>query len=857
MSRHPLRKALPICLLLALSACGGGGGGGGGSAPGAAVSSSSSSSSAAGFTLSGSIGLPDTAAVDSDTNDPDQAGWSSNNTATTAQALNTPVQLIGTLNLANTGPAGRTYSSGDIFDAFAVSLSAGQVIELEFAGDVSSTDMDLALYDKDTLATVGASYSASSLHECILVSRSGDYYVVPMAYKGAALYTLRIGSPGENTRCGNSSTSTELFVSGQLIAKARAGKQGLFGSLAGYFGASPTPPRAELLQVPAGAMRPDARRPEGLATASQDSDPFWRSQGTLRHMKDLLASGDYAYVEPNYRLQTFASYTPDDPSYLPQRWHYEQISLPSAMDRILALSSTPSVRPIVAVIDTGIVSNHPDLQTQIVGGYSFISSTSLGDGNSASYDEPSSRSYCQSASCWHGTHVAGTIAAISDNQQYGAGVASMARLMPLRVFQNGNTTSYDVSQAILYASGLSNNSSTLPTRRADVINLSLGGAGSCPSLFADTIGQARNQGVIVVAASGNSATAVSAPANCAGVIAVGALDALKQQTSYSNYGASLDLMAPGGDLSQSTTGTGYPDGVYSTYASYSGNTRVAGFAGASGTSMAAPHVAGVIALMRYVNPAITPAQIDTLIAQGKLSDDLGSSGRDDATGYGLINARKAVDEALTLASGSGTLEGVVVASPSSLSFGSNLTSLTLNLGTTAASSETVSSIVASSPAIGISAGSNVNAGTRLGDYVVTVDRNQLGVGTHYPTLSVTTSSGRSFSVQLTVVKLASGSNAQASFGSVWVQASDAASGTVLARRRFTVSGGRYQWSLSGIPAGQINLIASTDLDNDALLCEAGEACGSYSAQTLTVGASQSGLDFAIAPSLANGTSGTP
>jgi serine protease len=834
------------CLLLAFAicfGCGGGGGGGGGG--------SSTSTTTPGFTLSGTISLPDTATVDSDTNDPNQAGWASNDTPVTAQAITTPIQLIGSLNLPGTGPSGKNFAGGDLFDAFVTTLTAGQVIEMVFVGNPSTVDMDLGLYDAGSLALVGSSFSSTSNSECIRVTRSGSYYIVPQAYKGAALYTLRIGAPGENTTCSNSSTSTEMLVPGQLVAKLNESKSGILGSLTGLFVESKEQQAPELLNVPESAMQPKVSQAGSLSTMDARDETFWRSIGTIRHMKDLQASGKYEYVEPNFRLELLAGYAPNDPSYLPQRWHYEQISLPSAMDRLLALSPAPSIRPLVAVIDTGIVSDHPDLQTQISGGYSFITTTTNGDGKTSNPDDPRTATYCSTHVCWHGSHVAGTIAAISDNNLFGAGVAKMAQLMPLRVFKPGSgATSYDVTQAILYASGLANNSGSLPARKADVINMSLGSSGSCPAQFATAIAQARAQNVIVVAAAGNSTTVVGAPANCAGVISVGALDALKRPTWYSNFGPNLSLAAPGGDSAQSTTGTGYSDSVYSTLGAYSGSTRIASFGPLTGTSMASPHVAGVMALMRYVYPAITPAQIDTLLTSGKLTDDLGTSGRDDATGYGLINARKAVDEALTLASSGGSLSGIIVASPSSISFGSNLNSATLTLSTTAATSEVVTSLSASSAAITITAGSNVNALTKLGDYTLSVNRGSLPVGTSYPTLTIT-SSARTITVQLTIVKQAISSSANANFGSVWVQATNASTGTLLARQRFNVTSGNYLWSLSGIPAGNVNLIASTDLDNDQIFCELGEACGDYpgNAQVLLVSGNMSGLNFSITPTL--------
>ena len=173
---HAFKHATLILSLLALSACSGGGGGGGGS----------TSTSVSGFTLSGNITLPDTAAVDSDTNDPDQANWASNDTFGSAQQINTPIQLIGNLNTAVTGPSGKTYVSGDELDIFQTNLSSGQVIELFFAANTSGTDIDLALIKADGSTVAGYSISSSGNRECIRITTSGNYYVIPYVYTGNA-----------------------------------------------------------------------------------------------------------------------------------------------------------------------------------------------------------------------------------------------------------------------------------------------------------------------------------------------------------------------------------------------------------------------------------------------------------------------------------------------------------------------------------------------------------------------------------------------------------------------------------------------------------------------------------------------
>jgi serine protease len=451
--------------------------------------------------------------------------------------------------------------------------------------------------------------------------------------------------------------------------------------------------------------------------------------------------------------------------------------------------------------------------------------------------------------------VAGTIAALDNNGKFGAGVAPLALLMPLRVFAPGQSaSSYDIVQAIRFASGLSNRSLRIPTRKADVINMSIGGAGTCPTQFSSEIANARAQNVVIVAAAGNhktgESTAVTSPANCPGVIAVGALDALKQQAFYSNSGPSLGLMAPGGDSYQSTTGTGYVDAIYSTIGSFnSSGVRIPSFGPLMGTSMASPHVAGVVALMRYVHPAITPSDIDTLIANGQITDDLGAVGRDDATGYGLIDARKAVDEAIALASGGGSPSGIVVASPASISFGSLSTSATLTLKLTAPSTETVTSVTSNSSAVTIAPASGVDAITRLGNYTINVDRSGLPLGTSFPNLTVTTSL-RTFNVQLTIVKVANGTSSSASYGRMIVYIADAATGARLGQlNNVTAASGKYAWSISGIPAGNVRIIAGTNLNFDGYFCDLGEVCGIYpdTAASIAVHSNLSGLDFAVAP----------
>lgn len=852
MSASIRLQSLWLAASLALTACGGGGGGGD-DEPGAPPPPAPPQ----GWTISGRVALPETASVDSDTNDVEQAGRTANNSLATAQPLTAPTLAVGTVNVAGGGPEGPNRSTGDEDDMYRVALKAGQTLELEFASDPADNDVDLYVHDPATGDVLGQSIGTNQ-YECVRVLQDGDYVVDVNAYSGAAIYNLRISAPADGGDCEQTAGSTgSAIIPGQLVAKPLPG----------------APARAQALQLAQASglvlLQGDAatERPlllgvsaEGRARAAAAPPASGRAvRDTVHRLKRLRASGQYAYVEPNLRLRLAAtpvgSFPPDDRAYPLQRWHYEMIGLPSAMDRLVALSPQPAQRPLVAVIDSGIVKDHPDLAEQIVDGYSFVAAA--GGTNTADPDDPATP---DSNGAFHGSHVAGTIGAVTFNGIGGAGVAPMAQLLPLRTFRpDGNAALYDVLQAIFYAARLPNDAGRLPPRRADVINMSLGAQGACSAAFRDGVAQARAEGVIVVAAAGNEArndqgrsAPVGMPANCPGVIAVGALDAGRSQAFYSNAGATLALAAPGGDVRRSTTGTGEPDGVYSTVATFDTNgARVPSYGQMMGTSMASPHVAGVMALMRFVHPGLSPADVDTLIAAGRLSDDLGAAGRDDATGYGAVNARKAVDAALELRDGTPppAPAGEVRAAPSSIHFGSTRTGADLTLALSAAGDETVQGVTSDHPAVTVSE-VQVEAATGLGTYRVGVNRAALPAGTSYAAITVQTSA-RSFTVPVSVTKAGAGS-ATADFGRLYVLLLDAASGEVLGQQAVHAASGRYDWQLTGVTATRLHLVAGTDLDNDGVICQRGEACGAYPVlatplQDIELDGSRSGLDFPVAP----------
>src|SRR5690606_21058057 len=267
-------------------------------------------------------------------------------------------------------------------------------------------------------------------------------------------------------------------------------------------------------------------------------------------------------------------------------------------------------------------------------GYDFISSSSVaGDGNGRDSDPSDPGDYYGGyASSWHGTHVAGTVAALTNNAKGVAGTAFGAKIVPVRVLGRGGGYDSDIADAIIWASGGSVSGVPANANPAEAINLSLGGQGTCGSAMQSAINGAVNRGSTIVIAAGNSNANTSgfSPANCNNVIAVGSITSTGARASFSNYGAIVDIAAPGSNI-YSTLNTGSQGPGNESYASY------------SGTSMAAPHVAGVVALIQSVsNPAKTPAQVEALI---KSPARAFPSTPSQPIGAGILDAKAAVDAA--------------------------------------------------------------------------------------------------------------------------------------------------------------------------------------------------------------------
>lgn len=375
---------------------------------------------------------------------------------------------------------------------------------------------------------------------------------------------------------------------------------------------------------------------------------------TKEMLRTMLQRPDIEYAQLNYYYQI--QVRPNDVRFSEQ-WHYFDrgagnnespggIGLPTKWD-----SDKGSPNIVVAVIDTGILPNHADIagSSNLIAGYDMISNSFIGNDGDGRDNDPTDPGDAMAAddcfpgsparsSSWHGTHVAGTIGVGRTNNRTGvAGVNWDVSLQAVRVLGKCGGTSADINDAIRWAAGLAVPNVPNNATPARVINMSLGGGGSCSNAPAtqSAINDAVNAGTTVVVAAGNSAqdAANFQPASCDNVITVAASDYRGHLVSrYSNFGDTVEIMAPGGDVSRDDDGDGNPDGVLSMIQG--------GYAYYNGTSMASPHAAGVAALLLSEDPSRTPQQIAQLIKDSAVSRS--TTQCPEKCGAGLLSASAAV-----------------------------------------------------------------------------------------------------------------------------------------------------------------------------------------------------------------------
>ena len=842
VGRNIARLSVAPVLGLFLAGCGGDSGG---SAPPATVA------------LSGSIDIEAGTRVDADNAD----ALLGRAPLTGAQPLPPEFILAGYVSdVADTTPYPVTEEIPQPFfffpdpeDVYVVSLQAGLELTLQSFATRLGSESDLRLTvtapDGTIFGTATASSDGAPVSILLSGAPEGEYTVSVTSLDAPPMLYILSSSRTELANTAAYDWPRHEFVEDEAIVALRD---------PGNAGARASGLPASALMAPGRQIAPGlwtVRRPATVAMQAQGTP----AEQTLAWIRQLRDDPAIRHASPNYKTRAMA--TPvDEPFYasrvLGQQWHYSLINGPVAWQ--LAPDGGAGVN--VAVLDTGLFRDssgqwHPDLVGKVtdsfgvLGGFDFVDDDNL----------PADPGNSVGGSVYHGTHVAGTVAA-RVNDSGGAGAAFKSNLVPVRVLgEGGSGTLGDLLEAMDWVLG--DEAESRPP--ADVVNLSLGGLpcgdpsvasvnpGDGFTSLQELINSGVAAGTLYVAAAGNAATSQpSCPAALNNVFSVSDVDGAGTLSSYSNFGTTIDLAAPGGDASRDGNGDGQGDLVSSTSAAVVDGELQPVYRGLQGTSMAAPHVSGVLALMKGVKPALTSAEVEGFLETGELTLPPCEPGcrRTDQLGYGLLDAGKAVQAAL-----SGTPPELLTASPAVINLASEAgvvvrEAVTISrLGNYSATITGVSGVedwftasFESGPPPVI-----INDESPSAQLTLTLNPDALDPGvSSRASLVITYDSGTETGATLTIPVIGQQITDQ--------QARDAGRHFVLlvkpepvgdiyetvGQSVATVNNGRYLFRFvpddgqppvlsNEVPPGRYILVAGTDLDNDGLICHAGEACAEY------------------------------
>jgi len=723
----------------------------------------------------------------------------------------------------------------DNTDVFRVSLAPGDRISLQRFGSAAIVpDIRAELFDQNEVFLTAAS-----------TGNTGSLSIGPPAGTDEQFFFLRLSALGSGparyvmTRVGVSGAESHSFawpeyrfVEGEAIVSLADGS----GARAmGLVQISGSPERSLGGNDWLVSMNTSFR-----AATVQSKNP------TLDWIRELRQTPGVASATPNYLVHALqqAPLPVEEPLYSRQ-WHYDLINTPTAWQ----IAPGGGAGVVVAVLDSGILRDsgdsgdwHPDLEVnsglwsgEVV---DFVSEAFDNDSQPGRDTNPADPGSSFGSSVFHGTHVAGTVAAVV-NGLGGAGVAHGASLLPVRVLgidketrQEGTGSLADLLAALRWLAGDDNQ-----PPRAHIVNLSLGGLPPDSRLQA-AINAGAEKGILYVAAAGNSSTsAVTYPAGADNVFSVSAVDGAGQLAGYSNFGSWVDLAAPGGDQRRDANNDGEPDAVWSASGESDSQGSLPTFRGLQGTSMAAPHVSGVLALMKAENPDLDYDTVRGWLENGDLTNSNGEKSL--ALGWGLIDAAKAVTTA-----SSGLPSTFLSASPALVSLDSDgAASVQVTLSVSGPGlPENIE--IASEPAwvsselTGSSAGVRWLLGVQLLPERLPRDRLARGeivlayqVGGARKELAIPTvagaasdqaarNAGRHF-----VLLVETEPDESGQYNAVSQVAAEPMGGVY--RFGFEADDGVEPRRMDEVGPGSYYLVAGTDLDGDGLICQSGEACAEY------------------------------
>lgn len=709
-------------------------------------------------------------------------------------------------------------------DKLRLQLSEGQRVSINFfrapfnpsgesgtgSDPVTALRLELA-DDEDIFDETGAN---KDLNKSVKAPESGNYNLEINATDGGPVrYVLRATSLSGNETLGQESMDFEpgeAIVTEESVASDGAIRAQANGpvELADKVGS-----QRRLGGNQSRVTMPIERQAELPATASRAR----RKAATLEWIRELNDTSGVASAVPNHRVRAAqneidCATEPEHPEcqdeYDRQQWHYELIRAPGAWEDV----SGEGVR--VAVLDTGItqIDNdwHPDLAPNIDCGPADGCFDAV-DGSLPIDDNGS-----------HGTHVSGLAAAAAEDGDGGdvTGVAHDATLVPVRVLGGSEGTVADVIEGVRWVTNDGN-------PRADVINLSLGSQTENPTL-GDAVAEAAEAGILVVAASGNAGDdRPFYPAAFPSVLAVGAVDCERNRSSFSNFGNWLDLVAPGGG-DAGDCGNDDEHSVFSTVAEREGIDSNTPVNRRQGTSMASPHVAGVLGLMRERNADVEMPIIRALLREGELTRDNGSGAFDQETGWGLVDAEAAVTK---------DLSGYAALAPSQerVRLDDDRQSVDLSLERVGDESVTFTN---ASVTDGDQPWLNVERLSGDRNFRVSLNTDEMEPGQFFrSTLNVRyeANGGEARDYQIPVTATLEADEADRNAGAHFVQLipadayNDDSVSEDTVQTLVEARDGRYEFEFdtSDMEPGKYFLIAGSDLDNDGSFCGPGEACAEF------------------------------
>ena len=769
--------------------------------------------------------------MDSDIPNTDYLAYSDNDFINTAQSLTNPSIVTGHVG------------GDDGIDIFSVSTSSSMYVNLDVIDYIDDTkELRVLIYNSDGTSRE-TSYTSASIEEnmTVLLPNSGDYLIVVDDLYGSSNYILTLGQRYSTSAYETSTDFIPDYISNEFIGytpesaeaienkndisenrirQIEAEKSELF-DLTGEIFDQPGVKKFNMRSMK--GLQPSLSNEMnnnnrfgsgsyGLAPLTQKQKDYLNHWSYLQKLRKLSSETIFDF---NYEFETTAFTR--DPDYNKQ-WNLERVQLEPVLN-----SLGQDVKDVaVAVIDSGGPTPNSTAWNEsnlIDGGYDFV------NGNSNSIDYLATSSYTgQDIS--HGTHVSTTIAAKNN----GTGINGYAiKALNINVFsvtgtgseaKTGGASQDTIIQAIRYAAGLSNSSGSFaPTSTPiKVINMSIAARTpvTYPVAYCAAVQDAIDQGITVVAAAGNQQDAipglVSYPASCVGAISVGATNSGGDISYYSQQNAAVDISAPGGGKTDLDG-----DGLYDWILAYGNDSQLRY---SQGTSMASPQVAAAIALMYSVDNTLTPARVDSMLANGELTDDRGVAGDDDAFGWGELNLVKAIRN---IQEDAGISASFGYTSTSFLEFGSETTQLTVDLVKVGSSSLSFSNIT-SPNGTGLTYNQTSVDAEGFGTYTLFIDRSSIPNGEYSTIINFNLSDGSKIAVRVyyNVGALRSRPN----IGKAYIGMYNASDDSLWGSLESEVDGS-LSFIAEDVAPGDYYIATSTDINDNNIFCEYGELCEFY------------------------------